>query len=257
MKFAGTLLIAAFASVTALGIGSSATPAAAAVGAKRVLLYSGSTGYRHESIEPGVAALKALATREGFSVDASEDPNIFNADQLKKYAVIVFLSTTTKPADTSTEWLVGERREALQSFVHAGKGVVAIHAAADSHYHWPWFVQMIGGCFERHPRGTPTGVLTVIDAAHPSTRTLPKTITHVDEWYYFKDFDPRVRVLVTVDPGSIGETDANPNPMSWAHEFEGGRVFYTGLGHTVETFREAFFQAHIAGALHWAAGDVK
>ena len=222
---------------------------------KRVLIYSGSTGFRHASIEPGVAALKSLATKEGFSVDTSEDPNIFTAEKLKNYSVILFVSSTTKPDDPSSEWFVGERRDALQGFLHAGKGIVAVHAATDSHFNWPWFVKMLGGVFEHHPRGTPSGVLTVVDSKHPSTRALPKTITHVDEWYYYKDFDPTVRVLLTLDPASIGESDVNPNPISWAHEFENGRVFCTALGHTVETYREEFFLKHIAGALHWAAGD--
>jgi uncharacterized protein len=231
--------------------------AANAADEKSVLLYSGSTGYRHQSIPASVEVLKALATRDGFAVDASEDPDIFTSERLQKYAVIVFLSSTTKPKDPATEWFVGKRREALQGFVRAGKGIVAIHAAADSHYHWPWYVQMIGGSFERHPRGTPPGVLTVTDGAHSATRGLPKTIPHTDEWYYYKDLDPRMRVLLTVDPASIGESDANPNPISWAHDFEGGRVFYTGLGHTAEAFQTEFFQKHIAGALQWAMGDVQ
>jgi type 1 glutamine amidotransferase len=235
--------------------GTLAPQMASAAPVKRILIYSGSTGYRHASIEPGVAALKELATREKFSVDASEDPNIFTAEQLKPYAVIVFVSSTTKHDDPSSEWFVGERREALQGFVHAGKGIIAIHAATDSHFFWPWYVQMLGGVFERHPHGTPTGELTVVDARHPSTRQLPKKITHVDEWYYYKDFNPLVHVLLTVDPASIGESDVNPNPISWAHEFENGRVFCTALGHTPETYREDFFQKHIAGALHWAARD--
>jgi uncharacterized protein len=221
---------------------------------KRLLLYSGTTGYRHASIEPGIEALKALATREGFAVDATEDPNVFTADKLKSYSVILFLSTTTNPKDPASEWFVGERREALQGFVRAGKGIVGIHAAADSHYHWPWFIQLMGGAFERHPKGTPAGVLTVQDTKHLSTRGLAKTIPHTDEWYYYKDYNPRMQLLITVDPASIGEADANPNPISWAHEFEGGRVFYTGLGHTPETYREEFFLKHVAGGLRWAAG---
>jgi type 1 glutamine amidotransferase len=228
-----------------------------AAGSKNVLVYSGSTGYRHQSIPTGIEALKAVAAREGFAVDTSEDPNVFASERLKQYAVIVFLSSTTEPKNAATEWLTGKRRGALQEFVRAGKGIVAIHAAADSHYHWPWYVQMIGGSFERHPRGTPAGVLTVTDPAHPATRQLSETIPHTDEWYYYKDFDPRVRVLLTVDPASIGESDVNPNPIAWAHEFDGGRVFYTGLGHTAETYNAEFFQKHIAGALRWAAGDAQ
>ena len=107
----------------------------------------------------------------------------------------------------------------------------------DSHYHWGWYGQMIGGYFERHPKGTPKGVVTVVDAKHPATAKLPKTLERNDEWYYYKDFDPTVRVLVTIDPKTIGEgeADVNPNPLVWCHDFGGGRVFYSGLGHTNES----------------------
>src|SRR6476469_8274299 len=100
----------------------------------RVLVYSGSTGFRHDSIPAAVEALKSIGAKAGYVVDATEDPEVFTADKLKAY-----------------------------------KGVVPLHAAGDSHYHWPWYGQMIGGYFERHPKGTPKGVLTVVDAKHPAT----------------------------------------------------------------------------------------
>jgi type 1 glutamine amidotransferase len=115
---------------------------------------------------------------------------------------------------------------------------------------------MIGGYFERHPKGTPKGTLTVHDAKHPATAKLPKTITRNDEWYYYKDFDPTVRVLVTVDPASIGdgEADVNPNPVVWYKEFGGGRVFYNGLGHTAESYQEPYMVDLLTGGLKYAAG---
>jgi uncharacterized protein len=116
---------------------------------------------------------------------------------------------------------------------------------------------MIGGYFERHPPGTPKGTLTVVDANHPATTNLPKTITRHDEWYYYKDLDPTVRVLVTVDPASIGngEADANPNALVWYKEFGGGRVFYNGLGHTAESYREPYLVELITGGLRYALGE--
>jgi type 1 glutamine amidotransferase len=116
---------------------------------------------------------------------------------------------------------------------------------------------MIGGYFERHPKGTPKGVVTVVDAKHPATARLPHTLERSDEWYYYKDFDPTVRVLVTIDPKSIGEkgeADVNPNPLVWCHEFGGGRVFYSGLGHTNESWSEPYMIDLLTGALAYAAG---
>ncbi|MFN3388186.1 MAG: ThuA domain-containing protein [Allosphingosinicella sp.] len=218
---------------------------------KRVLLFSHSTGYRHASIEPGIEAIRALGAREGIEIVASEDPDVFSAAGLSGYDAIIFLSTSTKKDDPSSEWFQGGRRDALQGFVRNGGGIVGIHAASDSHYHWPWYVKMIGGHFISHPEGTPEGALRVVDRDHPATKGMDATMRRVDEWYYFGDYNPETHLLVTLDPASIGEKDVNPNPVSWAHEYEGGRVFYTAMGHTTETYQDPNFLAHLAGGLKW------
>ena len=222
----------------------------------RVLIYSGSTGYRHDSIPAGVEAMKAIATKLGYAADASEDPDVFSTEKLAAYQAIVFVSSTTDPKKPESEWFTGARREALVGFMKAGKGVVGIHAAGDSHYHWPWYGQLMGGYFQRHPKGTPKGTLTVHDSSHPATAKLPKTITRNDEWYYYKDFDPTVHVLITVDPRSIGdgEDDVNPNPLVWYKAFGGGRVFYSGLGHTSESYQEQYLVDLLTGGLKYAIG---
>ena len=222
----------------------------------KVLIYSGSTGFRHDSIPAGVEAMKAIATKLGYAVDATEDPGVFTADKLAGYKAIVFVSTTTDPKKPESEWFVDARRDALVGFLKAGKGVVGLHAAGDSHYHWPWYGQMMGGYFERHPKGTPKGTLTVANAKHPATAKLPKTITRNDEWYYYKDFNPLMQVLITVDPATIGdgEADVNPNPVVWYHEFGGGRVFYSGLGHTSESYAEPYMVDLMTGGLKYAVG---
>jgi len=239
----------------ALSAGILAVPAAAA-SKGRILVYSGSTGYRHESIPAAVEALKAIGAKAGYTVDASEDPEVFSAENLKQYKILVLISNSTDPKKPESEWFTGSRRDALQGFLKDGKGVIGLHAAADSHYNWPWYGQMIGGYFERHPKGTPKGTLTVVDAKHPATAKLPKTIERNDEWYYYKDFNPTMRVLVTIDPASIGdgETDVNPNPLVWCHDFGGGRVFYSALGHTPESYSEPYMVNLLAGALAYAAG---
>ena len=250
MTFIRRLLLAI---LVAAGAFAGSGPAAAADGAK-VLIYSGSTGYRHASIEAGVEAIKALAAREGLTAVASEDPAVFSAEGLEGIEAIIFVSTTTDPKKPESEWFTGARRDALQAFVRGGGGIVGIHAAADSHYHWPWFGQLMGGRFTSHPPGTPEGALKVVDAEHPATDGLPAEVKRADEWYYYDDYDPTSRLLVTLDPASIGQKDVNPNPISWVREFDGGRVFYTAMGHTPETFSEPYFLQHLAGGLRWAMG---
>lgn len=249
------LLAVAVAGLSGCATASAAGDAAAAADKPRVLLFSHSTGYRHASIEPGVEAIKALGGREGMEIVATEDPGVFSPGALADYDAIIFLSTSTKKDDPSSEWFQGARRDALQSFVRGGGGIVGIHAASDSHYHWPWYVDMIGGHFVSHPEGTPEGTLTVVDRGHPTTQGVDPTMRRVDEWYYFGDFDPTTNVLITLDPASIGEKDANANPVSWAHEFEGGRVFYTAMGHTAETYRDKNFLTHLAAGLRWAMDE--
>ena len=240
------------AGLLAAAAGCASTPAARP-DTGRVLIFSGSTGYRHASIEAGAAAVAALARRDGFQVTATEDPAVFSTAGLRGYAVVVLLSTTTRKDDPASEWFAGERRTAFQSFVRGGGGVVAVHAAADSHYGWPWYGRLIGGRFASHPPGTPAGELAATGHRHPGTRTLPARFRRTDEWYAFGDYDPTSDLLVTLDPASIGAADVNPDPISWAREFEGGRVFYTAMGHTAESFSEPLFLQHLSGGLRWAA----
>jgi len=232
----------------------SAVPAAAQPGRGAILIYSGTTGFRHDSIPAGIAAVSVIARRNGLSVVASEDPAVFSAQSLRRFRAIVLLSCTTDPKNPASEWLVGDRRAALQQFVHRGGGIVAIHAAADSHYHWPWYGHLIGGHFARHPPGTPTGAVTVVDRTHPAVRGLAATLRRTDEWYYFDDYDPTSHLLITLDPASIGEPDVNPNPASWAREVDGARVFYTAMGHTKESYADPWFLRHIADGLDWVLG---
>jgi type 1 glutamine amidotransferase len=216
-----------------------------------VLIFSHTTGYRHDSIPAGIAATERIAKRQGFSVRASEDPALFTSRGLRGVRAIVFLSSTTDPKAPSSEWLTGERRAALQSFVRSGGGVLAVHAAADSHYGWPWYGRLIGGRFARHPEGTPPGTLTLADRSHPVTGGMPATIRRSDEWYEFADYDPTSRLLVTLDPASIGEADVNPNPISWVRQVDGGRVFYTAMGHTAESYSDPYVLRHLSNGLAW------
>ncbi|MCH8614917.1 ThuA domain-containing protein [Sphingomonas sp. SM33] len=231
-----------------------AAPAAAAPAPARggaILIYSGTTGFRHDSIPAGIKAVSGMAARRGLQVVASEDPQVFSASSLKRFRAIVLLSCTTDPKNPASEWLVGDRRTALQQFVRQGGGIVAIHAAADSHYNWPWYTRLIGAHFARHPAGTPKGTVTVVAPSDPAVRGLTRSIQRTDEWYYFDDYDPISKVLVTLDPATIGEKDTNPNPMAWTRQINEGRVFYTAMGHTVESYSDPWFLQLVGNGLDW------
>lgn len=211
----------------------------------RVLVFSATKGYRHGSIREGVAAIKKLGDKNGFSMDASEDPKLFNADNLKKYKTIVFLNTTGS-------FFNEHQKQALQDFVTNGGGFVGIHSATDTFYDWPWYGKMIGGYFKSHPK-VQTATLKVVNKNHPATAELPAIWQRRDEWYNFKSLNSNIEVLITIDESSYqGGENGEPHPVSWYHHMEKGRVFYTALGHTADSYAEELFLEHLWGGLKWA-----
>ena len=215
----------------------------------RVLVFSRTEGFRHASIPDGIAAIKALGEEHGFEVEATEDPDQFTLRNLRRYSVVVFLSTTGDVLDD-------HQQLAFEAFIALGGGYVGIHAAADTEYDWPWYGELVGGYFKSHPAVQPAD-LRVVDRDHPATAHLPEVWTRTDEWYNYRE-NPRgrVRVLIELDEASYenGGMGAD-HPIAWCHEFAGGRAFYTGGGHTSESFAEPEFLTHIVGAIRWAAGD--
>ncbi len=214
---------------------------------RSVLVFSKTNGYRHESIDAGIAAIKKLGAENNFSVDATEDSTYLSYANLKKYNAIIFLSTTGT--------VLGKEQEtALQDFIHNGGGFVGIHAATDCEYEWPWYVKMIGANFLSHPQQQ-EAKLVITDNTHPSTKYLPATWTRKDEWYNFKNMNPDVKVLIKIDETSYtGGKNGNNHPMAWYHTYDGGKVFYTELGHTIESYSDPLYLQHILGGIQYAMG---
>ena len=213
-----------------------------------ILVFFKTGGYYHESIPLGVKAIQDLGVNNGFNVDTTTNANKFAEDSLKKYASIVFLSSTL-------ELLAGNQEIALERYMQAGGGFVGIHAAADAEYDWNWYVKMIGASFKSHP-DQQEATLIINDKNHPSTDSLPATWTRKDEWYNFKNLNPDVKVLISIDEKSYkGGENGDKHPMAWYHNFDGGRVFYTELGHTNESFSEPLYLKHILGGIQYAMGD--
>ncbi|HEY4154346.1 MAG TPA: ThuA domain-containing protein [Puia sp.] len=212
-----------------------------------VLIFSKTNGFRHSSIPAGIAAIKKLGEANGFHVDATEDSLAFNKKNLKKYAAIIFLSPTGKVFGP-------EQENALQYYIEHGGGYDGIHAATDCEYNWPWYNKLAGAWFKRHPQQQ-EAKLIVVNKNHPSTAGLPDTWVRKDEWYDFKDLNPDVTVLIRIDETSYkgGEMGSN-HPMAWYHSFDGGRAFYTELGHTDESYSDPLYLKHILGGIEYAMG---
>lgn len=139
--------------------------------------------------------------------------------------------------------------------MNAGGGYVGVHAASDTEYEWPWYGQLVGGYFESHPK-TQNATLQVKNPNHPSTKHLPQLWTRTDEWYNFKNLNPKVNVLLTIDESSYeGGKNGSHHPMAWFHEFDGGRAFYTALGHTEASYKDPLFLKHLTGGILYVIGD--
>jgi len=208
-----------------------------------VLVFTKTTGFRHDSIPTGIAAIESF----GFEVEATEDATVFNPQNLPRYRVVVFLNTTGDILNLS-------QQAAFESFIKQSGGFVGIHSASDTEYGWPFYGELIGAYFSGHP-DIQTARTRVIDATHPSTQRLPLDWLRTDEWYDF-GVDPsrNVNVLITVDENTYsGGNMGAHHPISWHHEYSGGRSWYTAMGHTIDSYREPLFLDHILGGILWAA----
>jgi len=214
----------------------------------RVLVFSKTADFHHSSIPAGIKAIQALGAKNGFEVDTTTDDNKFAEDSLKKYAALIFLSTTGNI-------LNGNQENALERYIQAGGGFVGIHAATDAEYDWGWYGRMIGAYFVKHPAEQEANLI-INDKNHPATDSLPAIWRRKDEWYNFKYVNKDIKVLISIDEKSYtGGTNGDSHPLSWYHEFDGGRVFYTELGHTAEAYSEPLLLQHILGGIKYAMGD--
>jgi glucose/arabinose dehydrogenase/type 1 glutamine amidotransferase/PKD repeat protein len=225
--------------------------AAARADEPRILLFTRTTGFRHDSIIAGAEAIVKLGDRAAFTIDPTDDPADFTDANLKRYRAIIFLNTTGNI-------LNDVQQAAMERFIRAGGGWVGIHAAADTEYDWKWFGGLVGAYFKSHPAVQP-GAILVTDRAHPATAHLPPRWVRTDEWYdYTTNPRGRVHILMSLDESSYSgaamDGGALDHPIAWCHEYDGGRAFYTGLGHTAETFTEPLFLDHLKGGILWAAG---
>ncbi len=214
---------------------------------KKVLVFSKTAGFRHASIPKGKEALLLLGKENNLLVDTTEDATVFNSNNLKQYDAVVFLSTTG-------DIFNNEQQTAFENFIRSGKGFVGIHAAADTEYEWPWYNKLVGAYFVSHPKQQ-KAKLTVTDHKHASTKHLPHVWERFDEWYNYKSRNNDVKVLMTIDESSYeGGKEGAYHPMAWYHSFDGGRAFYTALGHTDESYKEENFLKHVLGGIRYALG---
>jgi uncharacterized protein len=217
----------------------------------RLLVFSKTGAFRHASIPDAIAALRAIASSQGVAIDFTEDATVFTDTNLARYNAVVFLMTTG-------EILNNSQQAAFERYIQHGGGYAGVHSASDTEYNWPWYGQLVGAYFDRvHGHShIVQATVHVVDHAHPSTSILPAVWIRTDEWYNFaSNPSNQVHVLLTVDEKTYqgGVMGAN-HPIAWYHAFDGGRSWYTGMGHTSESYHEPLFLAHLWGGILYAAG---
>ena len=216
-----------------------------------VLIFTHTQGFRHDSIPAGTKALHRLCFDAAYACVSTEDASFFTAENLAQFRVIVFLNTTG-------DILNDEQQRAFENWFRTKdsfRGFVGIHSAADTEYDWPFYQSMLGGHFTGHPP-VQSAVVVCDDHTHPSTRHLPERWQRTDEWYNYapNPRDSNAVILLTLDTNSYeGSTMPGDHPIAWCREINGNRAFYTGGGHTIESFAEPMFLEHLAGGLRWAA----
>lgn len=214
----------------------------------RILIFCKTSGFHHESIPDGIRAITRMGMQHGFVCDTTTDSLQINKKNLKKYVAVIFLNTTG-------DVLGAEEQEAFEEYIRAGNGFVGIHAASDTEYGWPWYNQLVGAYFSSHPRQQ-QAVIELQNKAFNRMAGMPEKWSRWDEWYNFKDTHwDQVEVLLTLDETSIeGATNDGFHPVSWYHDFDGGRSFYTAMGHTREAYADRLFLQHLLGGIEYAMG---
>jgi uncharacterized protein len=232
-------------------IGGSGTPISNGKCFKRLLVFSKTGGFRHASIKDGKIALQKLAAEHNYAIDITEDANVFTDANLARYDAVVFLLTTGTIFDYN-------QKAAFERYIRAGGGYAGIHSASDTEYSWSWYGGLVGAYFDRihgHSKVV-QATIHITDRTQPSTMMLPTIWVRTDEWYNFAT-NPRgkVNVLMTVDERTYkGGTMGVDHPIAWYHAYDGGRAWYTALGHTSASYYEPLFLEHLWGGIVYAAG---
>ncbi len=221
---------------------------------KKVLVFSLTRGFHHNSIKEGNQFFLELGKKQGFSVDTTTNPAKFTEENLKKYNAVVWLSTTGDVLNPA-------QQADFERYIQAGGGYVGIHSATDTEYNWPWYNDLVGAYFASHPGGKVSNVqkgkMVTLDKTFPASAHFPETFEKTDEFYDFKSLKKDIlKFIVKVDEssyqmGRMGEF----HPMAWYHEFDGGKAFYSSYGHTPETFTEPLITEHFWQGLKWAMAE--
>ena len=209
-----------------------------------VLVITETKGFVHRSaIKAGKELIATIGKKNNFNVYHSADSNVINKDNLSNINTIIFLNTTSDILNITEQKI-------MEEFISKGKGFVGIHSAADTEYKWSWYGELVGAYFKSHPPGTSFATINTINTSHISTKHLESTWEIRDEWYNYYNINPNITVLLNLDETTyFGGKHGKNHPITWFHEYKGGKSFYTGLGHLAKTYSDERFVKLLTGGI--------
>lgn len=210
-----------------------------------ILVFTKTEGFRHDCIPVAKKCLKNICGTNEWKFVSSEDAGIFNKEQLQKFDVVVFLNTT---GDILNE----AQQSAFEKYIRNHGAFLGIHAAADTEHDWFWYGNLVGTYFKSHPE-IQKAEIVVKDSSHVCCNHFPKDWQPIDEWYNFKSQPhSNCQIVLELNEASYTGGEMNGNhPITWWQNYDGGRAFYTGLGHTKEIYKDPIFIQHLDSALKW------
>lgn len=232
----------------------------------KILHYTETSGYDHQTRGVSYAMFQDLGSSSNITVDDDQDGDSFNAiSNLETYNAVIFSNTSGDAILDSTQ------RAVFEQYIEGGGSYLGIHAASDTYRHstangintgaWDFYAELMGASVQQNPNhvsGTPLYALDHL-AIHPSTENLPVPWMKYDEYYYWENgyFGPNnisvLEVEETLGPNNMINSYDAARPMSWYRLLpQGGKMFYTALGHSTSNFTsDTLFRNHIRDALLW------
>jgi type 1 glutamine amidotransferase len=223
----------------------------------KALIVTTTKGWHHESLHAGVLAIQEMARRNFFDAVIWEDPNGFTDQYLQQFQVVIFLNTTGNIFDSA-------QQKVMERFIQSGKGYVGIHSASDTEYDWEWYTKLVGRMFHIHPT-IQTAQLNIVDTSFKGMQGFANNKLWTEEWYEFgPEKTTGLQYILAVNEATYnpkvdwgarakGEGMGKFHPVAWYHNYDGGRAFYTALGHLPTNFSEPAFINHLYAGIFWAA----
>ena len=180
-----------------------------------------------------------------FAVELTEDPGLFTDAGLRDFEVVVFLNTDGEgilnaAQRTAVRALdVARRRHRRHPRRRERRPQLGLEGRHDGRRAGSSTTRPAPSS-SRAPRSASRTRRT------PPRGDLPPNWARDDEWYNFTA-EPRgkVHVLATLDESTYEEQDgsaaADDHPIAWCSNYDGGRHFYTALGHHGAAWQEPLY----------------